>query len=70
MEKHFKGAYKRTFPCMEANYRYAIKNQQGVSNGGILRSKALSRGLWMPERVLYGISHIAGASITREALDQ
>ena len=49
----------RTFPCMEANYSYAIKNQRGASKiplvGGILRSKAPSRGLWMPELVLYGI---------------
>ena len=44
---------------MEANYPYDIKNQRGASkippNGGILRSKAPSRGLWMPELVLYGI---------------
>ena len=26
-----KGAYNRTFPCMEANYPYAIKNQRGAS---------------------------------------
>ena len=25
-----KGAYTRTFPCMEANYPYAIKNQRGA----------------------------------------
>ena len=25
-----KGAYNRTFPCMEATYSYAIKNQQGA----------------------------------------
>ena len=46
-----KGAYKWTFPCMEANYPYAIKNQRGASQkplvGGFLRSKAPSRGLWM-----------------------
>ena len=46
-----KGAYNRTFPCMEANYPYAIKNQRGASKkplvGGFLRSKAPSRGLWM-----------------------
>ena len=44
---------------MEANYPYDIKNQRGASkippNWGILRSKAPSRGLWMPELVLYGI---------------
>ena len=46
---------------------YAIKNQRG----GILRSKALIRGLWLPELVLFGIRcKTAGASITREALDQ
>ena len=26
-----KGAYNRTFPCMEANYPYAIKNQRRAS---------------------------------------
>ena len=25
------GVYIRTFPCMEANYSYAIKNQRGAS---------------------------------------
>ena len=44
---------------MEANYHYDIKNQQGSSKiplvGGILRSKAPSRELWMPELVLYVI---------------
>ena len=25
-----KGAYNRTFPCMEDNYPYAIKNQRGA----------------------------------------
>ena len=44
---------------MEANYPYAIKNQRGASKiplvGGILRSKAPIRGLWMPELVLYDI---------------
>ena len=42
---------------------YAIKNQRGASkilpNGGILCSKAPSRGLWMPELVLYGIRLLA-----------
>ena len=41
----------RTFPCMEADYPYTIKNQRGASKkplvGGFLRSKAPSRGLWM-----------------------
>ena len=40
----------RTFPCMEATYPYAIKNQQGASKippRGILRSKAPCWGLWM-----------------------
>ena len=44
---------------MEANYTYAIKNQRGASKiplvGGISRSKAPSRELWMPELVFYGI---------------
>ena len=50
---------------MEANYSYDIKNQRGASkippnaNGGILRSEAPSRGLWMPELVLYGIRLLA-----------
>ena len=46
-----KGAYNRTFPCMEANYPDDIKNQRGASkippNGG------------MPELVLYGIRLLA-----------
>ena len=53
-------------PCTERSYYrrpYAIKNQRGASkippNGGILRSKAPSRGLWMPELVLYGIRLLA-----------
>ena len=49
--------------CMEANYPSAMKNQRGASKiplvGGILRSKAPSRGLWMPELVLYGIRELA-----------
>ena len=40
---------------MEANYPYAITNQRG----GILRSKAPSRGLWMPKLVLYGVRLLA-----------
>ena len=42
---------------MEANYPIAIENQRGASkitaNGGILRSKAPSRGLWIPKLVLH-----------------
>ena len=57
---------------MEANYPYAIKNQRGASkispNGGILRSKAPSRGLWMPELVLYGIRLLA-KQLLRTILD-
>ena len=53
-------AWKPTIP-------YAIKNQRGASKiplvGGILRSKAPSRGLWMPELVLYGIRLLAQASL-------
>ena len=48
---------------MEANYPYAIKNQQGARkippNGGILRFKAPSRVLLMPELVVYGIRLLA-----------
>ena len=53
---------------MEANYPYAIKTQRGASktppNGGILLEGALDAragSLW---------HKTAGASITREALDQ
>ena len=57
------GASNKTFLCMEDNYPNAIKNQRGASKiplvGGILRSKAPSRGLWMPELVLYGIRELA-----------
>ena len=49
--------YNRIFLCMESIYSYVIKNQRGASKiplvGGILRSKAPSRELWMPELVLY-----------------
>ena len=48
---------------MEANYPYDMKNQRWASkippNGGILRSKAPGRGLWMPELVPYGIRLLA-----------
>ena len=54
-----KAAYNRTFPCMEANYPYAIKNQRGASKeplvGGFLRSKPLVGGFGCNELVLYGI---------------
>ena len=59
-----KGAYNRTFPCMEANYPYAIKNQRGASKkplvGGFLRSKTPSRGC--DELVLYGTRDTGGAT--------
>ena len=52
---------------MESNYPYAIKNQRGASkippNMGILRSQEPSRGLWMPELVLYCIRLLAPASL-------
>ena len=58
-----KGAYNRTFPCMEANYPYVIKNQRGASKiplvGGILRSKAPSREHGMSGLVLSGIRLLA-----------
>ena len=57
---------------MEANYPYAIKNQRGASKiplvGGILRSKAPSRGLWMLELVLYGI-RLLGKQLLGTVLD-
>ena len=46
------GAYNRTFPCMEANYPYAIKNQRGARN-------TPSRGYFCDELVLYGIRLLA-----------
>ena len=49
-----KGAYNRTFPCMEANYPYAIKNQRGASK------KPLVGGFGCNELVLYGIRMLAG----------
>ena len=46
-----------------SNYPFTIQNQRGASKiplvWGILRSKAPSRGLWMPELVLYGITLLA-----------
>ena len=42
---------------------YAKKNQLGLTLGGILRSKATRRGLWMPELVLYGTKLLAPASL-------
>ena len=58
-QSYYEGAINWTFSYMEANLHYAIKNQRGASkipsDGGILHSKAPSRGLWMPELVLYGI---------------
>ena len=50
----YTAAYDRTFPCMESNYPYAIKNQRGASKK-TQWIKAHSRGLWMPELVLHGI---------------
>ena len=49
-----KGAYNRTFPCMEANYPYAIKNQRGASKVG---------GFGCDELVLYGIRDTGGATL-------
>ena len=52
-----------TFSAWKPPIPYAIKNQRGASKiplvGGIFRSKAPSRGLWMPELVLYGIRLLA-----------
>ena len=39
-------AYNMTFPCMEANYPYAIENQRGARNTPI-------RGYFCDELVLY-----------------
>ena len=54
----------RWLPCTERSYYrrpYAIKNQRRAS-------KDPSRGLWMPELVLYGIRELAQQHY--EALDQ
>ena len=47
-----KGAYNRSFPCMEANYPYAIKNQRGAR---ITPSKRY----FCDQLVLYGIRLLA-----------
>ena len=54
-----KGAY--TFPCMEATYPLCHKEPARSKQRpvGSLRSKAPSRGLCMPELVLYGIRELA-----------
>ena len=52
-----KGAYNRTFPCMEATYPYAIKNQRGASK------KLLVGGFGCDELVLYGIRELAPATL-------
>ena len=52
-----KGAYNRTFPCMEANYPYAIKNQRGASK------KPLVGGFGCEELVLYGIRDTGVATL-------
>ena len=74
IQRPLQGALERKIPPLgmliaprteRSYYRrpYVIKNQRGASkippNGGILRSKAPSRGLWMPELVLYGIRLLA-----------
>ena len=46
------GGYNRTFPCMEANYSYPIKNQRGAIN-------TPSREYFCDELVLYGIRLLA-----------
>ena len=59
-----KGAYNRTFPCMEATYPLCHKEPARSKQRpvGSLRSKAPSMGLWMPELVLYGIRELAPAT--------
>ena len=44
--------HNRTFPCMEANYPYAVKNQRGARN-------TPSRGYFWFLLVLYGIRLLA-----------
>ena len=50
---------------MEATYplchKELARSKQNTPLGCILRSKAPSRGLWMPELVLYGIRELAQA---------
>ena len=53
-----KGAFNRSFPCVEANYPYDIRNQQGASQ----------KTRWMPELVFYGMILLAKEHC--EALDQ
>ena len=50
------GAYNRTFPCMEATYPYAIKNQRGASK------KPLVGGFGCEELVLYGLRDSSNSS--------
>ena len=55
--KHHWLLTNRTFPCMEANYPYAIKNQRGASK------KTLVGGFGCDELVLYGIRDTGGATL-------
>ena len=52
-----KNVYNRNFPCMEANYPYAIKNQRGASK------KPLVGGFGCDELVLYCIRDTGGATL-------
>ena len=57
-----RGAYNRTFPCMKANYPYAIKNQQGASKKPLVGSGSLAGSLWHKRHWC--------SNTTYEALDQ
>ena len=52
-----KGAYNRNFPCIEANYSYAIKNLQGASK------KPLGGDFGCEGLVLYGIRDTGVATL-------
>ena len=54
--------YRRSFPCMEATYPYAIKNQRKARNApsrGHFVPKPLVGGFGCLELVLYGIRELA-----------
>ena len=52
-------AYSRTFPCMEANYHYAIKNHRGACKIPQVGGYFATRGFGCDKLVLYGIRLLA-----------
>ena len=57
-----KGAYYRTFQCMEATIPYAIKNQRGASKDPL--------GLFVPKPLVGGFGCPSWVEQHYEALDQ